>query len=396
LDDVMQNAIQRPFEALTIPLSPDVVGRALPAISTALDGGPAILPLPVGPVTVRDSLLAAMRPELPLETDAALVVPTSGSTGEPKGVLLSATAIRTSAEATHARLGGPGRWLLALPATHVAGVMVLARSIVAGTTPVAVDLTDGFEPEAFAAASVRLLGESRGRRYTSLVPTQLAAILDTGRCALDALRAFDAVLIGGAAASQRLLDRARDADISIVTTYGMTETCGGCVYDGEPLDGVKVEIGEDRTVRIGGTVLGNGYRLDSELTAQSFTDGWFTTTDLGYLDTHGRLTIAGRSDDVAISGGVNVPLTAVDAAVADHPGVREAATIAVDDDYWGHRLVSVVIPSNPGEPPTLESVRAHVARNHPAAFVPKELVLVATLPTLPTGKIDRRAIADAL
>jgi O-succinylbenzoic acid--CoA ligase len=429
----MKSSTQRGISALTIPRSPDVIDRVLSALGAALEGGPAVLPLPAVPAAVRESLVDALRPDEPLEADAALVVPTSGSTGEPKGVLLSAGAIRASAEATHARLGGVGRWLLALPATHVAGLMVLTRSVVAGTTPVALDLTEGFDPEAFAAVSVRLLGGSSGRRYTALVATQLAAVLATGSCPAEALAAYDAVLLGGSGVRPDLLSQARDAGVRVVTTYGMTETCGGCVYDGVPLDGVKVEIdasasgshrgsaplqctprgsasyggalqrGEtvhtsDRAescqgmIRLCGPMLASGYRLQPELTRQAFDHGWFTTADLGSIDGDGVLHVHGRADDVAISGGVNVPLAAVDAAVTDHPDVADAAAVAVDDPTWGHRVVAAAVPRDPRNPPTLESIRTHVGRRHPAAYVPKELVLVESLPMLPTGKVDRRAL----
>lgn len=168
----MQSSTQPTISVLTIPRTPDVIDQVLPAIGAALEGGPAVLPLPSAPAALRQSLVDALRPDEPLEVDTALMVPTSGSTGAPKGVLLSSGAIRASTEATHARLGGAGRWLLTLPATHVAGLMVLARSAAAGTTPVALDLNEGFDPEAFAAASIRLLSGSSGRRYTALVATR--------------------------------------------------------------------------------------------------------------------------------------------------------------------------------------------------------------------------------
>ncbi|MGH8826967.1 MAG: AMP-binding protein, partial [Jiangellaceae bacterium] len=217
------------IRAIDVPLGPAVLRRILPAVAAALSGGAAVLPLPADPRPARDAMVAALRPRVPLDHDGvALVIPTSGSTGEPKGVLLSADAVRASATATHLRLGGPGSWLLALPATHVAGLMVLARSVVAGTEPVALDLSGGFEPELFAAASVRLFAASSGSRYTALVPRQLGAILDTGDAALAALAGFDAVLVGGSSAGGGLLDRARAAGVTVVTTYGMTETSGGC------------------------------------------------------------------------------------------------------------------------------------------------------------------------
>ncbi|TDE10360.1 o-succinylbenzoate--CoA ligase [Jiangella asiatica] len=377
-----------------VPLRPAVVPRLLPAVAAALTGGPPLLPLPASPAAVRDALLAELRPTRPVENGVALVVPTSGSTGRPKGALLGAAAVRTSAMATHDRLGGPGRWLLALPATHIGGLMVLARSVIAGTEPVAVDLTEGFDPELFAAASVQLFAGA-SRRYTSLVPRQLTALLDAGGAPAEALAGYDAVLVGGARAGDDVLVRARAAGVQVVTTYGMTETCGGCVYDGVPLDGVRVTIADDGRIRLAGPVLASGYRLRPDLAA-AFGDGWFTTSDLGSLRTDGALEVAGRADEVAVSGGVNVPLAAVDAVVSSHPDVAEALAVAAADERWGERIVVAVVPVSADRPPDLDSIRAHVRRSSPVAYAPKELVVLDALPTLPGGKTDRRGLASRL
>lgn len=371
-----------------------MVPRLLPAVAAALTDGPPLLPLPTAPPAVRDALLAELRPARPAEDDVALVVPTSGSTGRPKGALLTAAAVRASAEATHERLGGPGRWLLALPATHIAGLMVLARSVVAGTEPVAVDLTGGFDPELFAAASIQLFAGT-SRRYTALVPRQLAALLDAGGAPTQALAGYDAVLVGGARAGDDVLARARAAGVQVVTTYGMTETCGGCVYDGVPLEDVKVAVADDGRIRLAGPILASGYRLRPDL-AEAFADGWFTTSDLGSLRPDGSLEVIGRADDVAVSGGVNVPLAAVDALVASHPQVAEALTVAADDEQWGERIVVAVVPVSADQPPDLDSIRAHVRRSSPVAYAPKELVVLDALPTLPGGKTDRRGLASQL
>jgi o-succinylbenzoate---CoA ligase len=392
----MHNPNPRTPQATTVPLDASVLETVLPAVAAALEGGLALLPLPAGPALLRDSIEAALRPDLPVEDGVALVVPTSGSTGTPKGVLLTTDAIRASAEATYARLGGTGRWLLALPATHVAGLMVLARSVLAGTTPVVLDLADGFDPESFAAASVRLIAASGSRRYTALVPRQLAAILDAGSCAVEALAAYNAVLLGGSAVPSELAEQARAAGVRLVTTYGMSETCGGCVYDGVPLDGVKVETADDGRIRLAGPVLARGYRLRPDLTADAFDHGWFVTADAGRFGLDGRLDVTGRMDDVAVTGGVNVPLAAVDAAVADHPQVAEACAVALPDAEWGERIAVALIAAAPGEPPTLDAIRAHVLRGLPAAYAPKELTVVDDLPRLPGEKIDRPAVTARL
>ena len=356
---------------------PATADALLPALAAALDGtGPAVVP------QAPEHVLATLRPDVPLEhDDVTLVVPTSGSTGEPKGVLLTAGNLRASARATAARLGGAGSWLLAIPPTHIGGLQVLVRSLLAGTTPGV--LSDApFTAASFAAATARLDGP---RRYVSLVPTQLRRLLTTdGR---DALRAYDAVLLGGAAAPASLLSQAREAGVRVVTTYGMSETSGGCVYDGVPLDGVRVSLRDGR-VRLAGPVVARGYRLLPDLTAESFDGDAFTTSDLGRLD-GGVLHVLGRADDVVVSGGVKVPPNAVEAALEAHPAVAEAAVSGVPDEQWGSRVVAFVVLRSPL---SLAQARDHVAATLPRSWAPQELREVEALPLLASGKLDRAAL----
>lgn len=306
-----------------------------------------------------------------------LVVETSGSTGEPKRVALSRKAMRASADATLRRLGGPGQWLLNLPPTYVAGLQVLFRSVRAGTDPVVED-----DVRVGAAA---MAGE---RRYVSLVPTQLHRLLDEPD-AVAALRTFSAVLVGGAAVPASLRARAADAGVTVVATYGMSETCGGCVYDGMPLDGVAVVVGSDGRIRIGGPVLFDGYDGRPDLTSQVLADGWFTTADLGRLDHDGRLQVLGRVDDVIVSGGVNVPGPAVAARLREHPSVQAAEVVGVPDDEWGQRVVACVV----GEL-SLDDARDWVGVEHPRSWAPRELVVLDAVPLLANGKTDRRALQE--
>ncbi|MEP7090175.1 MAG: AMP-binding protein [Nocardioidaceae bacterium] len=296
-----------------------------------------------------------------------LVVETSGSTGEPKRVVLSRAAMRASADATHARLGGPGQWLLTLPPAYVAGLQVLFRSVRAGTTP--------------AESVTELTG---GRRYVSLVPTQLARLLDTD---VDSWRGFDALLVGGARLEPRLRERAEDAGLRVHATYGMSETCGGCVYDGLPLDGVRVVVGDDGRVRLGGAVLFDGYDGQPDLTAQTLVDGELVTADLGRIADDGRLEVLGRVDDVVVSGGVNVPASVVALRLREHPLVREAEVVGVPDQEWGQRVVAVVA----GEV-SLAELRDWVGERHPRSWAPRRVVHVDALPLLPNGKVDRLAV----
>ena len=380
------------------------------ALESALAGGPAVLPLPDGPTGHR--LRAALRPDEPVEAGIALVVPTSGSTGEPKGVLLGRAALDASAAATETRLGGPGRWLLALPVTHVAGLQVVLRALRSGHPPVALPAgPDGptgpggtAEPGGTAGAGGggRFAGRfvagtaalGGGRRYTSLVPTQLRRLLDGGPAALDALRSYAAVLLGGAAADRGLLDRARAAGVPVVVTYGMSETCGGCVYDGVPLDGVTAELDGAGRIRLGGPVLAAGYRLRPELTRRSFVAGRYVTGDVGRFDPDGRLVVLGRADDMLVTGGEKVAPAAVEAALAEHPAVAEAAVLGVPDAEWGQQVVAVVVLRE-GAGLTLPQARDHVAARVSRVAAPRALHVVAALPLLPSGKLDRAALRAA-
>ena len=362
----------------------------LPSLAAALDGaGPALLPLPTG--GTRPAVLEALDPSRPLERDdVALVVPTSGSTGEPKGVLLTAAALRHSARATHQRLGGPGQWLLALPVTHIAGLTVLVRSLEARTRPQVLDLYGGFSVEDFAAATRRL---SDGvRHYTALVPTQLRRLLDAG---VD-VSSYDGVLVGGAALSPTLHRAAVDAGVRVVTTYGMSETCGGCVYDGRPLDGVTVRLHNDGRIELGGPVVFAGYRLRPDLTAKALVDGRHLTADLGRFAPDGRLEVLGRADDVILSGGVNVPAALVERVLGGHPGVAACAVVGTPDAEWGERVVAVVQPGDWSAVPTLGELRSFAADVLEPAMLPRQVVALGQLPMLPSGKPDKAAVRTLL
>lgn len=314
------------------------------------------------------------------DPDGPLTVATSGSTGEPKRVRLSPAAVTASVTATQARLGGPGQWLLDLPVDRVAGLQVLLRSIAAGTEPVVAAEYGSFE---VAVAAV-----DADRAYTALVPTQLHRLAVAGR--LGMLRRFDAVLVGGAATHRRLLTDAADEGVRVVRTYGMTETCGGCVYDGVALDGVGVRIAADGRVHLAGPVLFDGYEGDADATARALVDGWFVTEDLGRLDDDGRLEVLGRLDDVVVSGGVNVPLPAVTEELLDLPGVAEAVAVGVPDAEWGSKVVAAVVCD--GATPDLAAVRDHVAARLPRAWAPRAVVRLDAMPRLPGGKVDRMAV----
>jgi O-succinylbenzoic acid--CoA ligase len=356
-----------------------VLGTVVPALRAALDGDAPLALLPAGPPAVAEAARAALRPDRPVEDGADVVVATSGSTGTARGVLLSGDALRASARATAERLGGEGAWLLALPVSAVAGLQVLCRSLLAGRRPA---VLQGGEP--LAAAAARLPRDDR--RYLSVVPTQLRRWLDAEP---EALRSFDAVLVGGAAADEALLAGARAAGVRVVTTYGMTETAGGCVYDGVPLAGVGIRVVEG--VELSGPTLALGYRCDPAGTAAAFAGGWFRTRDAGTIGADGRLTVQGRLDDVVVTGGMNVAPQAVEAALRAHPDVADAVVFGRPDDEWGGRVVAAVVPAA-GAVPDLAVLRPWVAERLGAAAAPRELHLVDAVPLLHTGKPDRRAL----
>jgi o-succinylbenzoate---CoA ligase len=361
--------------------SPEVVRELDAALHAMLAGGEAVAPLGPGQgVPPRDP------------GPGQVVLGTSGSTGQPKWVQLGAAALAASAAATHARLGGPGQWLLALPAQHAAGLQVLIRAALAGSPPAVLDLRGGFDPARFSTAAQRLASEA-GRCYTALVPTQLARLLSTDP---EPLAGFDAVLLGGAAAPDELLWRARAAGAHVMTTYGMTETAGGCVYNGWPLDGIRVRVDRDGHVELAGPMLATEYLDAPEETAVAFRDGWFRTCDLGRLDSQGRLQVLGRADDVIVTGGLNVAPAEVEAVLTGLPGVAAACVVGMPDPEWGERVIAVVIPADPGRPPDPGGLRVAARRLLTGAQLPKEIILFDALPLRGIGKPDRRAVRTML
>jgi O-succinylbenzoic acid--CoA ligase len=335
----------------------------------------------------------------------AVVVTTSGSTGVPKSVVLSRDALTASALSTADRIGD-GAWLLALPATYVAGLQVLVRSLVADREPAI--LSGAFTAQAFAAAALTMVSTEGGERvptFTSLVPAQLSKLLDAAEhdpSVLAAQRSFETILVGGQALPAATLERAEAAGARIARTYGSTETSGGCVYDGVPLRGVKLRI-EGGEVQVSGPTLADGYLGDADLTNAAFLrerDGtrWYRTGDVGLLE-DGVLRVRGRIDNVIVSGGVNVSLDRVERIVRGIPGLATAVVVGVPDERWGE--ASVVVASRGealrrSEAVQLEEARAAVQAGIGAHARPSRLVLVDELATLPSGKPDREAIRRAV
>lgn len=402
-------AVTRELRTLPVPGGP-AVDEVFPALAQMLaDRGPALLPVPADDPVRSRILVDSQRPGDPIDDGTALVVSTSGSTGTPKGAMLSAAALAASAESTDTVLGGPGRWLLALPAHHIAGLQVILRSLRAGHEPVVMDVTRGFDPAALpdAVAACRAgttagggagsksgesaTGATAARAYTSLVPGQLAKVLDDGPPdAVAALAELDAVLLGGAAAAPELLARATDAGIRVLRTYGMSETAGGCVYDGDPLPGVTVEVDDDEgRVWLAGPQLASGYRNAPDHPAFARA-GWFRTDDAGTLDPGGRLRILGRLDEALSVGGLTLLPQTVEDALRTHPAVVDVVVVGIPDDRLGTRPVAAVTLRSSASP---DDLRAHVAASLGAHSAPAVVAVLDALPTLPGGKVDRRGVA---
>jgi O-succinylbenzoic acid--CoA ligase len=382
---------------------PELVALELPggrgfldALRAVWDTGDAAAPLdPRLPPAASRALLAALRPGklvgadgvlqrrpdgLPVEEGDALVVATSGSTGLARGVVLTHAAVAASARATTERLGvdpDRHRWLACLPLAHIGGLSVVTRSLLTGT-PVTV-------LPSFEAATVEEIGRRGEATHVALVATALRR-LDPA--------VFTTILLGGAAPPGGLPP-------NVVTTYGMTETGSGVVYDGIPLQGVEVAIGggdgggQSGEVLVRGPMLLRAYR-DGPVPWVAGPDGkggWLPTGDGGRLEADGRLTVDGRLSEVVVTGGEKVWPAAVERVVAAHPAVGEVAIWKRPDPEWGERVVAWVVPRDPASPPVLESLRALVHETLPPWHAPKELVLVGSLPRTPSGKVRRASLS---
>lgn len=352
------------------------------ALRRAWEAGDAVLPIDRRlPPAARTALLDAMAPSRivdaqgeyavagrPVEPGDALVMATSGSTGNPKGVVLTHDAVAASAHATAARLGttAADTWLACLPLAHVGGLSVITRAIITGASLV---VHDGFDADAVTAAA------HAGANAVSLVPTALRRIDPA---------LFRVVVLGGARPPA-------DRPANCVATYGLTETGSGVVYDGVPLDGVEVRIDDEGQILLRGPMLLRCYRDGS---TPLDDDGWLHTGDLGHWLPDGRLHVEGRRGDLVITGGENVWPETVDAVLVSHPAIADVAVAGVPDDEWGQRLIAWVVATDPLHPPTLGELRAHVAARLPAFCAPKEVRVVAAIPRTALGKVQRHRLAD--
>jgi O-succinylbenzoic acid--CoA ligase len=404
----------RPTIGLEIPAGPRGLDVLIPALDAALAGcGPALALLPgSGSQAYRAMIRAAVRPGDPVPAEVAVVVSTSGSTGNPAGVLVPESALRAAARGFSQRAGQPEghRWVAALPLHHAGGLMVAVRSVIAGTDPVAMASVGGATPftaECFAEATHRAVERSQddGRPLAvSLVPSMLAHLAAAGARGWDLLAQYDAVLVGGAATPRSLVDRLVLAGVHILTSYGMTETCGGAVFDSRPLPGVGVSVDADGRLAISGEQVALGYRDGRE--GHRWSSGpqghrRFRTDDLGRVGPDGLVIVDGRADDVVQVAGASVSLGAVRAALEGDPRVLTAEVVALPDPAWGSRLMAAVVPADPSmgrgvaDRRALADALADLAEQslgRPGRLRPVHLV--EALPLLESGKVDRRAVLE--
>jgi len=391
------------MRALKVIVADD--GAVFEALRAALSGdGPAILPRAGGTAHRGHAVASRLSERVPVtvSVNVSLVIETSGSTGEPKRVALSTDALLASAAIADSFLGGPGQWVLALPVHHIAGAGILVRSLVAETTPVVIG-AGPFTGARFADAAEALTGE---RRYASLVPVQLMRLVDAAE--VDArVRAaagrMNAILVGGQAVPRALVDRARKIGLPVRVTYGSTETCGGCVYDGYPAGVVRVRERRGQ-LEIAGPQLAEGYLGEPERTGEVFhmADGlrWFRTGDWGSIDDRGRVVVQGRTDNMIISGGVKVSLDAVERAVRElalspSDPLAHAVVVPEDSAEWGQTPVVVVELARDDtatREPDLAWLRDQISDRLGRASAPGRLVALDTMPTLASGKPDRCGI----
>ncbi|MEX0593046.1 MAG: AMP-binding protein [Nitriliruptoraceae bacterium] len=359
-------------------------------LRSAWDAGSAVLVLPVDAVAARGVLrsVADLPPDMPstlpfdldldIPDDTALIVATSGSTAAPKGVVLSHRAVTASTTASLARLGArQGEvFTLALPLHHVAGIQILLRSWACGT-----------DAEILTAATGSQLAAAHGD-HISLVPTQLARLIDSSP---ELLARWRSVLVGGAALRPALGDNARAHGARLVASYGMTETAGGCVYDGQPLDGVDIDVIDGR-IHVRGPVLFSGYLIGGTFEPAP-SDGW-TTPDVGTFDEAGHLVVLGRADDIVVSGGENIPTGLVTSRLIAHPAVADATAFGVDDAEWGQQVVAAVVPADPSNPPSADALTSWIRQDLAAAWAPRRYLMIDRLPRTAMGKPDVATLRD--
>jgi O-succinylbenzoic acid--CoA ligase len=389
----MPGQSEAPLVAVVLPRA-----EAAAAVTAAWDRDEAVAVLdPAAPAAVLRQVLGVVRPThledrdgrrphrggQPVPAGTAAVVTTSGTTGTPKAVELTVTGREAIGRGFAAALGvhDDERALVCLPLHHVAGLAILGRARVSGA---AITVHAGFDLDAVAAAP-------RAERATnvSVVPTMLRRLLDAGAPVAE----YRTIIVGGAPTHPALRRRAEAAGARVVDAYGLSETWGGIVLDGEPLPEAEARLSESSEVLLRGPMLMRGYRHHPADTAAAFTpDGWFRTGDLGEWSRDGRLRVVDRARDIVISGGVNVSPSAVEAVLAEHPDVGDVCVAGRPDAEWGERVVAYVVPRPGGRVPALDALREFARDRLAAAQLPRQVVAVDAIPRTAGGKARRREL----
>ena len=388
-----EGANARALTVIDVPAGPASIDALWEPIDEALRGGPAIALVPqvspLTPLAVTEAIRAGVQPAWPVASDTAVVLSTSGSTGQPRGVCLSAAALTAFTGIVNALAGEDPTWVLAIPPTSVGGLNVMIRARATGRRPIAVASVGGadrFTDVAFAAAVDSAVAQGQPVAV-SLVPTQLPRLLETslGR---RALADCSLILVGGAALTPQAAQDCASAGISITTTYGMTETSGGCILNGSPLPGVEVRLDDtDGRIFLSGPMLASGYRDGAN---EAFTDGWLRTQDRGrWVD--GDLQILGRLDDVVLINGVNVDLVAVEDRASDHPLISSTIAVAANDD--DEARVHLIYT---GEVVELNDIADWIAETLGSPAIPTAIHQVESFNLTSSGKVDRRGTAAQL
>jgi len=363
----------------------------------AWDRGDAVAVLdPAAPAAVLEESLARLRPThlvvdetravpggRPADPDIGAVVVTSGTTGTPKAVELTFAGLDAVGVGCNAslELRPDDRWLVCLPLHHVAGLAILARARVGGQP---VDVHARFDVDAVAAAP-----ERQRSTVVSVVPTMLQRLLADGA----PLHAYRRIVVGGTPFPPRLRERAAGGGAPVVDAYGLSETAGGVVLDGQPIPGAEVDLGPGGEIRVRGPMVMRRYRFEPDATrAVLDRDGWLDTGDVGRRDERGGVLVVDRRRDLVITGGVNVSPTAVEQVLLEHPSVADVCVAGVPDEHWGERLVAYVVTRPGRAPPTVDELRDFGRSRLRAAELPRQVLDVAAIPRTAGGKVQRRQL----
>lgn len=321
--------------------------------------------------------------------DSGLIICTSGTTGNPKAVEISSQALLNAATKTNEKFNEPADWILAINPAFIGGLMVLARAIISNQNWIyGLDESDKFNPDLFVAKALEVISKNRKVR-TSLVNAQLSTLVSQGH--LDTLRKFDALLIGGGQISKSLYEELKNEGVNLIRTYGMTETCGGVVWDGFALNNVLIRIDHPSSDGVGQIAIksdsnatcyhGNSFEIN-KLNDSTFSEGWVFTKDLGIVK-NGELKVIGRNDDIVVSGGNNISLHAIENVIKDQIGIEDAVVFSIPDEKWGVVVAAVIVGTC-----DISVIQNSIENELGKAAVPRIIKNAQEIPLLPNGKVD--------